>query len=267
MAGSLLIIGGSEEKEENPTILRALVKRIGKGKLVVATVASEIPDELWETYEKVFVRLGLSEVVHLDIRAREDALSEERASLLEGATGVLFTGGDQLRITSRIGRTPLQRHIEEVFHSGGIVAGTSAGAAVMSEVMLVRGAGARSYRSGSDRPMAPDFGFLKDVIVDQHFTERSRIGRLLGAVAENPRFLGIGLDEDTAVLAEGDELQVLGSGAAYILDGTEITRSNLTEAVPNQTLSIFGLKLHVLSAGDIFHVSTRSPRPASPRAG
>ncbi len=267
MAGTLLIIGGHENKEDAPSILRALVERMGARKLVVATVASEIPDELWATYEETFHRLGLKDVAHLDIRSREEAASEESTRMLDGAAGVLFTGGDQLRITSRLGGTPVHHRIEEIFRGGGLIAGTSAGAAVMSEMMLVRGESTKSYRFGTDLRMAPGFGFIAGVIIDQHFTERGRMSRLIGAVALNPRVLGIGLDEDTAILVESDEVTVLGSGAAYILDGAAIEHSNLAEADSEQTISIFGLKLHILSEGDRFQLSTLTPRPAKAPGG
>jgi cyanophycinase len=260
VGGALLLIGGHENKDDEPSILRALVKRIGSGTLVVTTVASEVPDDLWATYVEAFRKLGLERVVHLPIGSREEARSEERARLLDGAAGVLFTGGDQLRITSRIGSTQIYQRIAEIFRDGGVIAGTSAGASAMSEMMLVRGEGKRSYRIGADLLMAPGLGLLKDVIVDQHFAERGRIGRLLGAVAQNPRLLGLGLDENTAIVVEqAKRFQVVGEGAAYVVDGRGVTSTNITEEQQDRTLSIFNVRLHLLSQGDEFDLQTREP--------
>jgi cyanophycinase len=177
---------------------------------------------------------------------------------LEGATGVFFTGGDQLKITSQIGDTPVERRIQEIYQAGGIVAGTSAGASAMCETMLVRGSGQESHRIG-DILMAPGLGLMRDVIIDQHFAERGRMGRLLGAVAENPRVLGIGIDEDTAIVVEDESsFYVLGRGAVYVVDGSGVTHSNITEE-SDTTLSMYDVRLHVLSKGDRFLLQERCP--------
>ena len=138
------------------------------------------------------------------------------------------------------------------------IAGTSAGASVMSETMLVKGPSAESYRIG-ELHMAPGLGLMRHVIIDQHFAERGRYGRLLGAVAHNPRLLGVGLDEDTALLVRGDSGRVLGSGAVYVVDGEEASHSNIAEAQPDRPLSIFDIRMHVLSSGDSFDFVRRRP--------
>jgi cyanophycinase len=148
--------------------------------------------------------------------------------------------------------------VRAIHKRGGVVAGTSAGASVMSETMLVKGTSQESHRIG-DLHMAPGLGLVRDVIIDQHFAERGRIGRLLGAVAQNPRVLGIGIDEDTAILLEGTRFSVLGAGAVYIVDGAEVTHSNIAEASPERTLSMHDVRLHVLSSGDHFDLSRRRP--------
>ncbi len=143
------------------------------------------------------------------------------------------------------------------------MAGTSAGASVMSETMLVRGSSQESHRIG-DLHMAPGLGLMRDVIIDQHFAERGRIGRLLGAVAQNPRVLGVGIDEDTAIVVDGDQFTVLGVGAVYIVDGTGVTHSNIAEAQPERTLSMHDVRVHVLSRGDRFNLAERRPnRPGA----
>jgi len=139
--------------------------------------------------------------------------------------------------------------------------GTSAGAAAMSETMLVKGTSGETHRIG-DLHMSPGLGLIRDVIIDQHFAERGRFGRLLGAVAHNPRVLGLGIDEDTAAVVDGDQLQVIGSGAVYVVDGQDVTHSNVAEARPERVLSMHDVRVHVLGTGDGFDLHTRQPVPA-----
>jgi len=181
---------------------------------------------------------------------------------------VFFTGGDQLKITSQIGDTLVYRRIQEIYEEGGVIAGTSAGASVMCETMIVRGEDSESHRIDDTLRMAPGLGLVKGVIIDQHFAERGRMGRLLGAVAQNPRVLGIGIDEGTAIVIEGDaSFQVFGDGAVYVLDGTGVTHSNVAErSDPGQALSIHDIRLHVLSHGDAFDLKSRRPGELSREA-
>ena len=258
--GSLLIIGGHEEKEGDKTILRLLAKKVGKaGKIVVATIASGQPQASFDDYERVFRGLGVRHVHHLTVESREEALVESTASVLRDADAVFFTGGDQLKITSQVGDTPIFTRVHEIYEAGGIIAGTSAGASVMTETMIVAGAGDESHRIGSYLRLAPGFGLLPGVIVDQHFAERGRIGRLLGAVAQNPRILGLGIDEDSAILVQRGRFQVVGSGAVYVVDGSKVTFSNINEADPDMPLCIYGVKLHVLNQADRFDIKNRRP--------
>jgi cyanophycinase len=142
-----------------------------------------------------------------------------------------------------------------------VIAGTSAGAAVMSETMLVVGGDEQSHVIGGSVRMAPGLGLLGDVIIDQHFMERGRFGRLMGAVAQNPKNLGIGIDEQTAIVVErGNGFYVLGSGAVYVIDGTEVTYSNVAEEDLKKTLSIYNVRMHMLSQGDRFDLLNRQPR-------
>jgi cyanophycinase len=129
---------------------------------------------------------------------------------------------------------------------------------MMSETMLVKGTSGESHKIG-DLHMAPGLGFVRDVIIDQHFAERGRFGRLFGAVAHNPRELGIGIDEDTALVLQGDRFQVIGSGCVYVVDGAGVTHSNIAEARPDRALSMYDVRLHVLSSGDAFDIVRRRP--------
>ena len=260
--GTLIIIGGHEDKEGERVILREVARELRGGRLVLATVASRQPEGYLETYQRAFAPLGVTAISELHVREWAETLQAHRQALFDGAAGVFFSGGDQLRITSQIGNTPIEARVREVYARGGVVAGTSAGASVMSETMLVRGSSSESYRIG-DLHMAPGLGLIRDVTIDQHFGERGRIGRLLGAVAHNPRALGIGIDEDTAVVVCGgpdaQHFRVIGAGAVYILDGAGVTSSNITEGRSDRTLSITDVRLHVLSHGDTFDLSTRRP--------
>jgi cyanophycinase len=263
--GTLIIIGGHEEREGEAVILRAVAERAKRGKLVVATLATEEPEETYREYHKVFTALGVKQMVHLDVSGREDLLQNPRAELMEGASVVFFTGGGQLRITTQFGGTRLCEQIQEFYRKGGTIAGTSAGASVMSDTMLVSGDADSSHRVGANLLMAPGLGYIRDVIIDQHFAERGRIGRLLGAVAQNPRFLGVGLDENTAIVVEKENrVRVLGAGAVYIVDGREVTCTNMTDEDQDRTLSIFNVRLHLLSQGDEFDLWSREPVGGKP---
>jgi cyanophycinase len=259
--GSLLVIGGHEDKEEDRVILRMLVKKVGKsGKIVVATVASNEPNVMFDEYERCLRALGMRHVHHLNVESRGEAQLESRIRILKDADAVFFTGGDQLKITSQIGDTPIFTRVREIFDAGGLIAGTSAGASVMTETMMVSGESDTSYRIGSLLQLAPGLGLLPGVIVDQHFAERGRMGRLLGAIAQNPRMLGIGLDEDSAILVQRGRFQVIGSNAVHVIDGSKVTFTNVAESEPDASLCIYGVRLHVLNQSDTFDLKARRPR-------
>jgi len=261
--GSLVIIGGHEDRTGEKKILREVANRLGDdGKIVVCTVASAEPDDLWEQYESAFRALKVPHVFRLDIESRGDAATERAMRILEGATGVFFTGGDQLKITSQIGDTPVYSRMQEILQEGGVIAGTSAGASAMSATMLVTNNGDASYRIKSSLLMAPGLGLAEDMLIDQHFAERGRMSRLIGAVTQNPRVLGVGIDEDTAMLVDRNRtFQVLGEGAVYVVDASKTTYSNIGEEDSDRTLSSFGLTIHMLSQGDTFDLDTRTPHP------
>lgn len=261
--GSLIIIGGHEERDPNGKrrILHEVANRIRGGKLVLATVASHNPEGYFDEYEKAFADLDIGELVELYVEDRNEASDREKLEVLDDAQGIFFSGGDQLRITSQIGDTGIEAKVRALFDRGGLVAGTSAGAAVMSETMLVKGTSKVTHRIGDVR-MAPGLGLIRDVIIDQHFAERSRFGRLLGAVAQNPRVLGVGIDENTAAIVERDEMRVIGDGAVYIVDGETVTHSNVAEGQSDVTLSMHNVTVHILADGDTFDLKTRRPSPA-----
>jgi cyanophycinase len=264
--GVLIAIGGGEDREGGRTILKQVAKRLKGDVLVLATVASHKPEGYLEMYEKAFYDLGVKELRELYVNERSETHDPEKLAVFEGACGVFFSGGDQLRISSQIGDTPIEASVRRIYREGGLIAGTSAGASMMSETMLVRGPSAESYRIG-DLHMAPGLGLVRDMIIDQHFAERGRIGRLLGAVAHNPRVLGVGIDEDTAVVMEDSRIEVIGRAAVYIVDGAEVSHSNVAEAESDYALSMHDVRLHVLTEGDTYDLKSRKPKGGMPPEG
>jgi cyanophycinase len=264
-AGDLLIIGGHEQKEsdEDRAILSyaAQKAKAGKGPIVLLTVASEEPKAMEETYRKAFGRLGVSKMEALDIRTRDEAYDPENVKKVEEASVLFFTGGDQLRISSQLGGSPLLERIFTLHKAGTPIVGTSAGAACMSETMLIGGPTNNSCLA--TLAMAPGLGLLEGVIVDSHFAERGRFGRLMGAVAQNPHNLGIGIDEDTAIHVTNDEeFTVLGSGAVYIIDGSAIRYTNLSDRqAAERIFTIHDARVHILGRDDRFNLKERRPVP------
>lgn len=261
VSGTLLIIGGAEDKKKECRILKKFIALAGGPKAVVAvlTTATQNPAAVGREYRQIFNRLGAGEVRILDIATRDQADDPVSTGIIEGATGVFFTGGDQLRITSTIGGTRVNEALSEAYRSGVIIAGTSAGASVMSGTMIVGG-------SSDDAPkmntinMAPGMGLLEEVVIDQHFAQRGRLGRLLVAVAHNPYILGIGIDEDTAVIINPEaKLEVIGSQTVTIIDGREVSHTNVSELQTGQPLALLGINLHVMPAGYGFDLKTRLP--------
>jgi cyanophycinase len=265
--GCLIIIGGHEDKQGDREILAEVARRTKGGRLVIVTVASQQPEELAKEYRAIFHELGVAKLEVMDIRTRDEAADQKNVEKIAGAAVIFFTGGDQLRITSQIGDSPIFRCMHELYHNGGTIVGTSAGAAAMPETMLNGGPGDKSGDI-SALSMAPGLAFISGMVIDSHFAERGRMGRLLGAVAQNPKNLGIGIDEDTAIVVErGQEFRVLGSGAVYVLDGAGISYSSLSEKNPEGVVSISDVTLHVLGKADCFGLEDRCPVMAGPERG
>jgi cyanophycinase len=257
--GQLIIIGGAEDKEGDSKILREFVRRSGslQARIVVMTVATGLPAEVGETYIRVFERLGVEDVRVVDTARREDASDPKALETIAKATGVFFTGGNQARITELIKDTELDAMLHQRFAEGLVIAGTSAGAAMMPDVMIVEGEGETNPRmevAVMDRGM----GFLPEVVIDQHFAQRGRLGRLLSAVAQQPVVLGFGIDEDTAIAVQGNELEVIGEHSVTVVDVSEITHSNLDELLRDEPLALCNAKLHILPHGYRFNLKTRS---------
>ena len=259
--GDVFVIGGHESKEAaDAEILRQVVEGMCAGPLMVITAASEMHEELKEDYEQIFGDLGVKQIEVLMLKERADALDPELAKRVGKAGGFFFTGGDQLVLTSRLGGTPTLQAIVDRHEVGAVIAGTSAGAACMSATMLISGPSDRSSTLG-EVEMAPGLDLIDGMIADTHFSERGRISRLVSAVARNPSDMGIGLDEDTAVRVTPDWLEVLGSGAAYLVDARQSGWSSLGagEGSRDDIVRIHDVRLHVLARGDRFDWKTFRP--------
>ena len=271
--GKLIIVGGAINKgsfteskfdkqvENNlnyfeTRILKRIInesKHKEESKIEIVTTASKIPVEVGDEYAKAFEYLGAKKVSVLHMEKREHALSDENYERIKNADVVMFTGGDQLRLTSIIGGTPmhdllLQKYQQEEF----IYAGTSAGAAAASKMMIYQGSSSEALLKGEIK-ITSGFGMIDDVVVDTHFVQRGRIGRLFQAVVGNPKTLGIGLGEDTGLLiTEGNMMEALGSGLVILVDGRKIADTNLTQVEIGTPISIKNLIVHVMGKRDLY---------------
>lgn len=256
--GYLVPIGGAEEKFHNPEILDRFVDICGgkNARISIIPTASELEDT-GRNYEKLFRKLGIQHARVLQILTREDCFEDEYLSYLEKSDGVFMTGGNQLRLSTTIGGTPVAQLIRRRNAAGMHIAGTSAGAAFMPEHMIAGGIEG-STPSPDMVTMAPGLGLTNNFIIDQHFRERDRLGRLLTALAYNPFAIGIGLDEDTAAfIRPGDDLEVVGSGGITIIDPTHLSYSSMDLARRGEPVSLIDVKLHILIAGGRFLIADR----------
>lgn len=256
--GQLIIIGGAEDKENDRLVLREFVRRSGgtQAHIVVMTAATSMPREVGEDYRAIFEKLGAKDVRIVDTERREDASDPKALEDIEQATGVFFTGGDQARITDALKGTEMDKLLHKKFAQGLVIAGTSAGAAMMPDMMIVEGDSDTNPRMEVVK-MEPGMGFLPGVVIDQHFIQRGRLGRLVSALAQQPVVLGFGIDENTAIAVNGNEIEVIGEGAVTIVDVASITHSNIEQSLHDEPLAICGAKLHILPDGYRFDIAKR----------
>jgi cyanophycinase len=254
--GHLVIIGGHEDRKHDKEILTRFVELSGgaDAKIVVISAASAIAGEMWEIYDKAFGELGVRNRVHLHLHSRQDANDEETIKDIVDATGIFMTGGDQKRLLAIIGGTALDARMHEALKlRGACIGGTSAGASAMSGHMLATGRAELHPEKGSVS-LGAGLGFLHKVVVDQHFSERQRLSRLLSVVAQNPYLQGIGIDEDTALVIErGVGIEVLGEGAVTIVDGRNMS-TNIAEIRENETPELIDVRLHLLPSGSKYRL-------------
>ena len=249
--GHLVIIGGSEDRKHDMEILSRFVELAGgaQARIVVITAASQIADEMWKIYDGAFGALGVEDRSHLEITSREDANSEEFVRRVAAADAIFMTGGDQKRLLALIGGTALDAEMHIALKvRGATIGGTSAGASAMSGHMLAQGRVDLLPEKGSVS-LGAGLGFLHRVVVDQHFSERQRLSRLLSVVAQNPYLQGIGIDEDTALIIErGVGIEVVGGGAVTVVDGRSMS-TNVAEIKDRTTPELIDVRLHLLPAG------------------
>jgi cyanophycinase len=249
--GHLVIIGGHEDRKRDKEILSRFVELSGgkDAKIVVISAASSVADEMWEMYDKAFGDLGVENRVHLNLVSRHQANDEEHIKDILDATGIFMTGGDQKRLLAIIGGTALDAEMHAALKvRGACIGGTSAGASAMSGHMLAQGRAELHPEKGSVS-LGAGLGFLHKVVIDQHFSERQRLSRLLSVVAQNPYLQGIGIDEDTALVVErGVGIEVLGEGAVTIVDGRNMS-TNVADIANNETPELIDVRLHLLPAG------------------
>jgi len=259
--GLLMAIGGAEDKVRERAVLRRFVEACGGADavIVVLATASEVP-ETGERYTDLFYDLHAQTVEVLHVRTREDALEvgPDIHDLLEYATGFFMTGGSQLRISSALGGTALAATLSRRHAEGMVVAGTSAGAAVLSRHMIAMGESGGTPKRRLVQ-MAQGLGFAPDLIIDQHFRRRDRMGRLITALSYNPEPLGIGVDEDTAAVIDADGVMtVLGSGAVTVVDASTVRFTDSHAVRRGQPIAMLGLKVDFLTSGCRYDVKQRA---------
>lgn len=260
--GHLVIIGGGEDRKKDKEVLARFVELCGgpDARVVVITAASQIADEMWRMYDSAFRDLGLTRHSHLEITSRQDANSDAYVREVADADGIFMTGGDQKRLLALIGGTALDAEMHAALKlRGATIGGTSAGASAMSGHMLAQGRTELHPEKGAVS-LGAGLGFLHRVVIDQHFSERQRLARLLSVVAQNPYLQGIGIDEDTALVVErGVGIEVVGEGAVTIVDGrTMIT--NVADIADRDTPELIDVRLHLLPAGSKYQL----PGPDTP---
>ncbi len=274
--GKLIVIGGSvdrgsfsESKEDLKRNLRFFEKGILKritteslknnlSKIEIITTASNIPEEVGEEYINAFAQLDVMNVSVLNIKTREEANAPENVERLKVADVVVFTGGDQLRLTSIFGGTAFHHLLLEKYQNEDfIISGTSAGAAASSNNMIYQGNSHEALSKGEVK-ITGGLGFINNVIIDTHFVQRGRIGRLLYACASNPINLGIGLGEDTGLLiVNGNNMEAIGSGLVMLVDGTHMKDTNISDVEIGEPVSIENLIVHVMSLGDHYDLKLK----------
>jgi len=270
--GTLIPIGGNEDKGNEVSeiynlefisegILFHVVQESGgvEGLFVVIPTASSIPDEVGENYLAAFKKLGCENVQVLDIRSKEDAELSENLDLIKEANCIMFSGGDQSKITDAVEGTVMHEVLMDRYmdDDGFVIAGTSAGAMAMSKEMIAGGSAKDSFIKGAVR-MYYGLGLLPDIMFDTHFIQRGRFGRVSEAVAIHPDLLGIGLAENTGlVIKRGNQMEVIGSGMAIIFDGSKLVENNHKNLEEDTPLTLTNMCVHVLSMGDIFLLNER----------
>ncbi len=257
--GPLMAIGGAEDRIKQRIILRRFVELSGgaAARIAIIPTASSIEDA-GQRYKAIFLTLGVTAAEVVYVADRAAALDRATAAPLADATGIFIGGGNQMRLAAILGGTPIEERIHERHAAGAVVAGTSAGASILSRHMVAIGASGAGPRARMAQ-LAAGFGLVDSAIIDQHFRQRDRLGRLLTLVALNPAQLGLGVDEDTAAIITADgELAVLGRGTVLIVDGQRMTSDSAAQA-DGRPLNMTDVTLHALADGARYHLHERRP--------
>jgi cyanophycinase len=256
-----IAIGGAEDKLKEKTILKRVLLESGKAqpRVCVVTTATGFPDDARKTYLDAFQSLGITECSVLHIDSRESAQDPATIQHLDAADIIFFSGGDQLRLTSILGGTPFLEAVMRRAQEDAVIAGTSAGAAVMSGLMIYGGEAARAMEKGHVA-LTSGFGFVNGIVFDTHL-ERGRITRLFNVVATNPATLGIGLHEDTGVVVRGDVMEVIGRNSVTIVDGKDLKNSNVAGIERGETIKAENYLVHDLKAGERYNLKSRKILP------
>lgn len=275
--GALLIIGGSEYREDARNILERFVALCGgpASRIAVLTAASKIGELVWQDYRTAFAKIGAHNCVPIHIESRAGASHPAAVAAVDSADGIFMTGGDQKRLLSLVGGTAVAEAMHAALARGACVAGTSAGASAMSDAMLTYGR-ARLKPVKGTVGMGKGFGFLHGVVIDQHFSQRRRLSRLLTLVAQNKGLMGVGIDEDTALLIEADDsIEIIGAGTVTVVDGRSMV-TDMDSIDPRTVPQMLDVRLHILPAGarhriahggesavlaDFLHLATRIVQP------
>lgn len=266
--GFVIPIGGAEDKVSDRAILKRFARLAGGRQAHIAVIPTASQESgTGKRYREVFGSLGVDEVDVLDYRTRADAERGDWLDVLDRCTGIFLTGGNQLRLSTILGGTAVATHLRRQNAGGTPVAGTSAGAAFISEHMIAYGREGSTPIAGQVA-LAPGLGLTNRVVVDQHFRQRDRLGRLMTALAYNPFAVGIGLDEDTAAFIGPDNVvEVVGTGAITFVDVSSLEYSGMAEAEEGRPVELVGVKLSVLAHGSRYHLDTRRAEPATRREG
>jgi cyanophycinase len=266
IGGHLVIIGGAEDKYNERRILHKFIELAGgdDARVLIVPVASDYPEFSAEVYTQTFRRIGIQHVNVLRATSRQEVINADSEMLLKDVTGVFISGGDQMRLASVLGGTEFARLLEDrVRHTPLILAGSSAGASGMSATMIMRG-DPTSHPNKNNVHLSPGLGILRNIIIDQHFTERGRLSRLITAVSYNPRHLGLGIDENTAIIISNDgTLEVHGNGTVTIVDGSRVTYNDIAEVEDVQPFAVTGVQLHILRDGMRYDITHRATIPVT----
>jgi cyanophycinase len=257
-SGTLILIGGGEDKKGEMVILNEFVRLCGgkKANIIIITAAAQESKEVGQEYTKIFKSLH-AHADFIEVKQREDTVNEKSLTAIKNATGVFFNGGDQLLITTALGGSSMEKLLKSRHKEGMVIGGTSAGAAMMAHSMIVRGE-TNAMAQFRNVELGPGLDFLPGVVIDTHFSERGRFARLLLAVAHYPQDLGLGIDRNTGMVVKNEEFEVIGEGTVTVMDAGDNTYSNLSEITGGGSLSIYGVKVHLISSGHRFNMKTKT---------